>query len=358
MNKEQIAAALRILECQPDASLEEVKSSYRQLVRVWHPDRLDNDPKLQARANEKLRSLNDAYRLLKEFLSRPAPAARAREGPESEPRPQSEAPTEQHYHDTGPRRTRLIRLGPFRAALYRWEAQTSTVLRFDGRCLLEDAKHFTTKPVDESVGFQDAAAASMSFLLPSSHGTLRPWNGSKLAPNADRYKDYEFSDESRLMVGQPITDLLLGFKMEWSDARSSLSEIQEDYELFSRNNALQRCVMAAQKAIDLHRNEPWGWLSRSEAWHRLSRTREAVLGLAGALPELLPGDARITYSLARYESSLRNKQAAKTWLSKALKLAARQGQLDMYRQRALRDPELTSLKGSLPTLLLSAKVSR
>ena len=51
----------RILELGPGATLEEVKRSYRELVRVWHPDRFHNDPKLQKRGEEKLKQINSAY---------------------------------------------------------------------------------------------------------------------------------------------------------------------------------------------------------------------------------------------------------------------------------------------------------
>jgi NADH-quinone oxidoreductase subunit L len=38
-----------------------VKRSYRELVKVWHPDRFGGDPKLQHKAQEKLKQINYAY---------------------------------------------------------------------------------------------------------------------------------------------------------------------------------------------------------------------------------------------------------------------------------------------------------
>src|SRR6185295_14120278 len=46
---------------EPGATLDEVKSSYRELVKVWHPDRFSHDPKLREKADEKLKKVNDAY---------------------------------------------------------------------------------------------------------------------------------------------------------------------------------------------------------------------------------------------------------------------------------------------------------
>ena len=58
---EDILVCYRILELEPGASLAEVKRSYRDLVRVWHPDRFPNDPKLQRKGEDKLKQINSAY---------------------------------------------------------------------------------------------------------------------------------------------------------------------------------------------------------------------------------------------------------------------------------------------------------
>ena len=55
----------RVLELEPGASPEAVKQAYRELVKVWHPDRFPNDPKLQKKGNEKIKLLNAAYEKLK-----------------------------------------------------------------------------------------------------------------------------------------------------------------------------------------------------------------------------------------------------------------------------------------------------
>jgi len=58
---EDFPTCYRILELEPGATLEEVKRSYRDLVKVWHPDRFPNDPKLQKKGEEKLKQINLAY---------------------------------------------------------------------------------------------------------------------------------------------------------------------------------------------------------------------------------------------------------------------------------------------------------
>lgn len=55
--------SLRLLELPANASPADVKQAYRQLSKVWHPDRFD-DPELKRLAEQKQRLLNEAYRFL------------------------------------------------------------------------------------------------------------------------------------------------------------------------------------------------------------------------------------------------------------------------------------------------------
>jgi hypothetical protein len=61
--------ALDVLALRPGATPTEIKEAYRDLVKVWHPDRFGSDPRLRQKAEEKLRQINDAYRVVQ---SRPA----------------------------------------------------------------------------------------------------------------------------------------------------------------------------------------------------------------------------------------------------------------------------------------------
>lgn len=56
------------LGLQPGASLEEVKRAYRTLAKTWHPDRFTHDPVLKQQAEEKIKSINQAYRVLRDRL--------------------------------------------------------------------------------------------------------------------------------------------------------------------------------------------------------------------------------------------------------------------------------------------------
>jgi COMPASS component SWD3 len=58
------------LGLEPECTMEELKAAYRDLAKVWHPDRFAHDPRLQNKAQEKLKEINEAY----EQLSTPGPA--------------------------------------------------------------------------------------------------------------------------------------------------------------------------------------------------------------------------------------------------------------------------------------------
>jgi curved DNA-binding protein CbpA len=56
--------ALRVLGLREGASWNEIRDTYRDLVKVWHPDRFSHDGKLRSRAEEKLKEVNAAFQHL------------------------------------------------------------------------------------------------------------------------------------------------------------------------------------------------------------------------------------------------------------------------------------------------------
>ena len=53
--------ALRILGLDDDATSEDVKIAYKETVQILHPDRFANNKKLQDRATEQFKNLQEAY---------------------------------------------------------------------------------------------------------------------------------------------------------------------------------------------------------------------------------------------------------------------------------------------------------
>ncbi|MGE5212254.1 MAG: J domain-containing protein [Nitrospirota bacterium] len=57
-------ADCRTLEVEPGTCLEEIKQAYRDQTKVWHLDRFSNDPRLQKKAEDKIKQISLAYRRL------------------------------------------------------------------------------------------------------------------------------------------------------------------------------------------------------------------------------------------------------------------------------------------------------
>jgi hypothetical protein len=84
MTHAELGSLYAVLDLPGSASFDEAKLAYRDLVRIWHPDRFANDARLRRRCEEKLKSLNDAFGriekavqmpILKAAPPRPAPPA-------------------------------------------------------------------------------------------------------------------------------------------------------------------------------------------------------------------------------------------------------------------------------------------
>ena len=71
---DELAKLYGTLELEPGATAEEIKAAYLDLVKVWHPDRYQNESqRLRDKAEQKLKSINLAYDRLRGAVAKTAP---------------------------------------------------------------------------------------------------------------------------------------------------------------------------------------------------------------------------------------------------------------------------------------------
>ena len=71
---EEIKQCYRALDLEPGATPAEVKAAWRELVKVWHPDRFPDDAKLKAKGAAKLSAINRAFEILEAHLKTQQPS--------------------------------------------------------------------------------------------------------------------------------------------------------------------------------------------------------------------------------------------------------------------------------------------
>ncbi len=69
ISKTEIRQCFKVLELDPNASLEDVQKAFRILVKIWHPDLYTGSPQLKKIAEENLKKVNAAYAAVKSYLA-------------------------------------------------------------------------------------------------------------------------------------------------------------------------------------------------------------------------------------------------------------------------------------------------
>ncbi len=73
--------AYRLLGLHPGASLDEVKTAFRDLAQVWHPDRFPENDRLREKAVHNQQLINEAYAVLRDYRPPAAPLSAPTPGP-------------------------------------------------------------------------------------------------------------------------------------------------------------------------------------------------------------------------------------------------------------------------------------
>lgn len=110
---QELENAYRVLDLEPGASMEEVNQAYKDLVFIWHPDRLPKEnTRLIEKAQEKIKQLNQARDYLRthvrvgsrtshktaDYRSRTRPYARAYTNSNHRQRSTAEHASQGNYH--------------------------------------------------------------------------------------------------------------------------------------------------------------------------------------------------------------------------------------------------------------------
>jgi hypothetical protein len=104
-------AAFALLGVPPQASTATIREAYRDLIKVWHPDRFAGDARLQAKATERTRDLNQAYEVATAYAAAGGGPLPDTQAPQAQPRAASaEAPTATAAYEAPETPLRRVRL--------------------------------------------------------------------------------------------------------------------------------------------------------------------------------------------------------------------------------------------------------
>jgi curved DNA-binding protein CbpA len=222
---EEIKLAFRTLGLESDASAQAIKEAYRDLVKVWHPDRFASDARLQAKAQEKLTQINSALEKLR--AANLLEVIPERSGLHETPRAKSSKQnTNQEANSDS---VSVSKVFDKQSNLYRYIKRVPLVTGFDGRWRGELNKEYVTRPVPENVSYETASADSLSFKLSSLEGKrgIHRDYASRLDPSSRIYgtkDDYLFDDGSWLAIESVRVDTLSEDKAaqeRWNDGQKS-----------------------------------------------------------------------------------------------------------------------------------------
>ena len=190
-----------LLGVRPGVSAAELKAAYRDLAKVWHPDRFSHDPRLQQKAQEKLKEINEAY---EQLISGKTPRPRPTPPPSSErsaPRARSTRFDEDPFARPSSAVSRPLR--------WHWVALPVllfvVVFIYTTRSLIkphDQPSVAAPEQVDSNVARSDAAVPGSTKA--NETDTTRPKSKSEATPSAEQHPGVAATVEPVQAAAQPV----------------------------------------------------------------------------------------------------------------------------------------------------------
>lgn len=360
-----IADSYRLLDVAPGADLTQVRSAYRVLVKVWHPDRHGSDPDLQRVASSKLAAINHAYDLICRFL-----ASTLRFTPAPDEEVDTSAAASGLQDDV-----RTVAEGNVRRLLnpaegkHSFKDAESTQLQYDTRVISETngvrieehidgvgdrhcftETRFTSHRSDRGLQFEYVTRVTVWLSLAAT-----PWLSSAASLEASKNVSMAFRDGLNWYPfrGWHYDGLYSGYAWDYKfpDGSAATQGVKPDgrvvtYQALLKKRCFEPALLLAQALRMTHPSAAWGYVYTAYCLHALRRT-EAARDELMSIADTFPGVGTIPYNLACYECALGHAEEAKKWLKRAKSIDGK----DSVRRRALADPDLRPLTDYVQSLI-------
>ena len=153
-----------VLGVRPGASRQELKAAYRDLTKVWHPDRFTHDPRLQQKAEEKLKEINDAY---EQLISRKIWRPRVTPSPRSSRTVAREQSEQRHSYSPGaPTKSRSV-TWPLAALIVFGSLLAFTILFLHARANRQSDTLSEGSAVESDAPNRDETSSCLLYTSPS-----------------------------------------------------------------------------------------------------------------------------------------------------------------------------------------------
>jgi hypothetical protein len=189
-----ISKCYELLGVKPGVSPVELKAAYRDMAKVWHPDRFGHDERLQQKAQEKLKEINEAY----EFLAS-GKTPRATSSASAKPRESYTAPNE--FRSTYPVTTNTTaRPKSFSGHSFLWVVvfflAFGAVFLVTSRTLLRSAQSRVSQEVSQERQPTESHAANAAEAQRTSDASSRNRNRTESEPSESAVTDVRANEVS------------------------------------------------------------------------------------------------------------------------------------------------------------------